>query len=411
MTAEVRSSRPALAPVLLSFRLGADDYAVELARVREVVLLDRVDWLPGFAPAVRGVVDLRGEPVLAVDLATAIGLAPAAVTAESSLVVVEAGRPGETGVVGLIVDSVRDIVEVDAAELSAAATRLADGVVEPLSGVVGLAGGAMRVVDLDRLLGANPWVRGPADLAAAGSGGLDGGTDLAAIEPGAAGWGDRPFAAVSEPVPAGETDGAAGERRPHIVFAVAGLSFALPIAAVERIVRPEKVAPVPAAPAILRGLVPAGDELVAVLDLAAVFARASAAPSAESSVLIAPKGAGSGTLAAGLLVDEVQLVRELGAAEILAPPRGGGLFAAERIAGLACAEGGFVPILDLPSLLALPAVRLAVEAASAVVAGAGAPGAVEGRTPAPTPEGEPTPKRRPRSRRGRGAAGRGRRAT
>jgi purine-binding chemotaxis protein CheW len=156
--------------VLLSFRLGADEYAIELARVREIVPFVGATWLPGFAVAVRGAVDLRGEAVPAIELAAAFGLPASDPTAESCLLVVEAEPTGQRAAVGLIADAVRDIVELAPAELAAAPPELAGAAADHLAGLAARGDHFLRVVDLDRLLGSNPRVRGPADLAADGRG-------------------------------------------------------------------------------------------------------------------------------------------------------------------------------------------------------------------------------------------------
>jgi purine-binding chemotaxis protein CheW len=159
---------------LLSFRLGADDYAVDLGRVREILPYVGASWLPGFAAAVRGAVDLRGEAVPAIELAAAFGLPAAEATPESCLLVVEAGAAAQSAAVGLIADAVRGIVELDRAELAAASREPGGELGEHLDGVVAHGGTSLRVIDLDRLLEVNPRVRGPADLATGGAGAGEG---------------------------------------------------------------------------------------------------------------------------------------------------------------------------------------------------------------------------------------------
>jgi purine-binding chemotaxis protein CheW len=163
LAARLVGAQPALS--LLSFRLGEDLYAVELARVREIVPFQGAVWLPGYAAAVRGAVPLRGEAVPAVELAAALGLPASEVTPESCLLIVEAGRAAARAPVGLIADAVREIVAVDAAAVAAPPPQLG-ALAEHLSGVVAHGGGWLRLIHCDRLLGANPRVRGAADLAA-----------------------------------------------------------------------------------------------------------------------------------------------------------------------------------------------------------------------------------------------------
>jgi purine-binding chemotaxis protein CheW len=100
-----------------------------------------------------------------------------------------------------------------------------------------------------------------------------------------------------------------------------------------------------------------------VLDLAVLFGRPPAVPSAASCVLVTGVAAGAAGLARGLLAEEVRQVLELADAELVPPPRAGGLFAAQWIAALARVEGSLLPILDLANLLDSPPARAAAAAA------------------------------------------------
>ncbi len=164
MTAATRPSGAGSPRRLLSFRLGADEYAVALDRVCEILPFAGATWLPGFAVAVRGAVDLRGEALPAVELATALGLPVARVTSQSCLVVVRVGQADGGAAVGLIADAARQILELDD-QLAAVPENLEGSLADQLCGVVEASGNVVRVIDLDRLLGANERVRGPADIA------------------------------------------------------------------------------------------------------------------------------------------------------------------------------------------------------------------------------------------------------
>jgi hypothetical protein len=95
---------------------------------------------------VRGAVEVRGEAVVAIELVAALGLPAADLGGDRCLLVVDAGATAEGAVVGLIADALGDLLEEE--------------------GVAPQGEGSLRVLDLERLLRANPWVRGPADLAA-----------------------------------------------------------------------------------------------------------------------------------------------------------------------------------------------------------------------------------------------------
>ncbi len=93
---------------LLSFRLGGQDFCIEVMVVREIRGWTPATPLPNAPSYVRGVVNLRGAVLPIVDLATKLGLSPAEPTKQHVIIVVQAGPQ----VVGLLVDGVNDILMV-----------------------------------------------------------------------------------------------------------------------------------------------------------------------------------------------------------------------------------------------------------------------------------------------------------
>jgi purine-binding chemotaxis protein CheW len=95
----------------LSFFLGQEEYALGILQVREIIEYDTVTRIPNAPVFVRGVLNLRGSVVPVVDLAVKFGLPPAPVTKWSCIVVVEVKVAEESVVVGLVADSVSQVVD------------------------------------------------------------------------------------------------------------------------------------------------------------------------------------------------------------------------------------------------------------------------------------------------------------
>jgi purine-binding chemotaxis protein CheW len=137
---------------LVTFRLGAREYATPLSDVREVVRLEGLADLPGMTPPLAGVLDLRGTALPVLDLRT--GVVPGA---RGDVLVLERGHADGTeglvdgSTVGVAVDQVRAVVQ--ASELSSAGASPDEGVlpsyvVEVLRG----ADGPVFLVDLARMV-------------------------------------------------------------------------------------------------------------------------------------------------------------------------------------------------------------------------------------------------------------------
>lgn len=118
---------------LVVFRVGSEEYAVDVRRVREVVAPLPVRRMPRAPEFMEGVADLRGEVIPIVDVRRRFGLHAGTPTRKTKLVVVHVG--GAT--VGLVVDAVLEVMRVPRAAIRPApplAGRDAPGL---FAGVVG----------------------------------------------------------------------------------------------------------------------------------------------------------------------------------------------------------------------------------------------------------------------------------
>ena len=107
----------AFAAQFLTFTLGSETFAVPVAQTREILdyaPLTRVPQLPAF---VAGVINLRGRVVPVIDLRERFGIATQAQTRETCIVVLEIDIEGVVSEIGALVDSVQEVVALDAGEI------------------------------------------------------------------------------------------------------------------------------------------------------------------------------------------------------------------------------------------------------------------------------------------------------
>jgi len=69
--------------------IGGEQFAIDVRSVREVMVIERLTAVPGAPPFVRGVSSLRGEVVVMIDVAPALGLPPCRVGPRSRALVIE----------------------------------------------------------------------------------------------------------------------------------------------------------------------------------------------------------------------------------------------------------------------------------------------------------------------------------
>ncbi len=145
------SRPPAQELRFLSFTLGAETYGIPIREVREVRLFERPTPLAQSQPWLLGLLELRGEVLPVFDLRLRFGL-PAGQDEHTVCVLVQA----PAGCVGLVVDTVSDVLELEA-ECIRPAPALGAGVdTRHLAGLCSWRDGAQErliaLIDIPRLL-------------------------------------------------------------------------------------------------------------------------------------------------------------------------------------------------------------------------------------------------------------------
>lgn len=102
---------------LLTFFAAGHEYAISILHVREIAEYRPLTPVPGTPPWIRGVMNLRGTVVPAIDLAAKLGMDATAVTRRTCLLIIEATLEEEPVVLAIMVDSVSRVVDLSADEL------------------------------------------------------------------------------------------------------------------------------------------------------------------------------------------------------------------------------------------------------------------------------------------------------
>ncbi len=103
----------------LTFTLDQEKYAVEIAKVREVLEFTTVNRIPRTPEFMRGMINLRGNIVPVIDLRLKLGLSRTERTVDTCIVITEVNVDGEPVVLGALADSVQEVIELDGGNVSA----------------------------------------------------------------------------------------------------------------------------------------------------------------------------------------------------------------------------------------------------------------------------------------------------
>jgi purine-binding chemotaxis protein CheW len=134
------------------FHLGGEGYALEVARVQEVIDLTQMTQVPGGPKHLRGVINLRGHVVPVYDLRIPFELAiDPKPTRAPCVLIVETMVANEVRVNGLLVDRVSDVLDFAPEDIQPA-PPLGLGKASPfVRGLIRHQEGFLLVLDVDRV--------------------------------------------------------------------------------------------------------------------------------------------------------------------------------------------------------------------------------------------------------------------
>jgi len=139
----------------LTFHLGPESYGVPVLKIREIIRLVPITPVPQMPADVKGVINLRGKIIPVVDLRVKFGLAGAADSDHTCIVVVQVGpATGAPIQLGLVVDDVEEVSQIGESEIEETPDFGAQLATEYLLGIAKLKNRVVILLDLDRALAA-----------------------------------------------------------------------------------------------------------------------------------------------------------------------------------------------------------------------------------------------------------------
>ncbi|PRB81977.1 chemotaxis protein CheW [Pseudomonas sp. MYb185] len=142
-------------PILqwVTFRLDNETYGINVMQVQEVLRHSEIAPVPGAPSYVLGIINLRGNVVTVIDTRQRFGLEPAPVTDQTRIVIIEADRQ----VVGILVDSVAEVVYLRQSEIETAPNVGTDESAKFIQGVSNKNDELLILVDLEKMMTEDEW--------------------------------------------------------------------------------------------------------------------------------------------------------------------------------------------------------------------------------------------------------------
>jgi purine-binding chemotaxis protein CheW len=136
----------------LSFVLGKEEYGVDILRVQEIRSWEPVSRVPNVPFYEKGVVNLRGAIVPIIDLRERFSLSKPEYTPLTVVVVLQTGSGSHTRIMGVVVDSVSDVISIERTDIQSApdfGTKVSN---EFINGLVSVNERMVMLLDVDKLL-------------------------------------------------------------------------------------------------------------------------------------------------------------------------------------------------------------------------------------------------------------------
>ncbi|HMD16812.1 MAG TPA: chemotaxis protein CheW [Terriglobales bacterium] len=142
----------------LTFFTASEEYAISIVKVSEIVEYEAVTMVPNTPIWIRGVTNLRGRVVPVVDLAVKFGLPASEISKFSCIIITEVMFQGENLTMGVLADSVSQVIDLSADDIEATPPFGTRVKTEYLLGMGALGKKFCLILDIDKVLSADEFL-------------------------------------------------------------------------------------------------------------------------------------------------------------------------------------------------------------------------------------------------------------
>jgi purine-binding chemotaxis protein CheW len=101
-----------LAGKYLTFKLGAEEYGLEILKVQEIIKMMDINAVPAIPRFMKGVINLRGKVIPVVDLRLKFEMEEKAITETTCIIVFQVERSESVITMGTVVDGVSEVLDI-----------------------------------------------------------------------------------------------------------------------------------------------------------------------------------------------------------------------------------------------------------------------------------------------------------
>ena len=138
----------------LTFTLAKEEYGIGILKIKEIIGMIPITSVPQTPEFIKGVINLRGKVIPVMDLRLRFGMDTIEFTERTCIIVVEIEGLSGTVIIGIVVDSVSEVLNIKGDGIEDAPTFGAKLNTEYIFGMAKMEGGVKILLDIDRVLSA-----------------------------------------------------------------------------------------------------------------------------------------------------------------------------------------------------------------------------------------------------------------
>ena len=136
----------------LMFNLVDEEYGISILKIKEIIGMMPITTIPESPEFVKGVINLRGKVIPVIDLRLRFTMPEIDYTERTCIIVVEIAGHAVTVQIGLVVDSVSEVLNAKAEDIEETPTFGAQLDTDYISGMAKMDGGVKILLDIDKVL-------------------------------------------------------------------------------------------------------------------------------------------------------------------------------------------------------------------------------------------------------------------
>ena len=136
----------------LTFSLAEEEYGIGILKIKEIIGMMPITTVPRTPEFVKGVINLRGKVIPVMDLRLRFGMKEIEYSERTCIVVVEIEGTSGTVMIGVVVDSVSEVLNIKGEDVEETPTFGAKMNTDYILGMAKMEGGVKILLDIDRVL-------------------------------------------------------------------------------------------------------------------------------------------------------------------------------------------------------------------------------------------------------------------